>query len=161
VRASLSIYEKNNTSLMKKRVQNYSETSGWEMDQDIDYIMCKEHMRNTGNRTLRSRPEYPLYNYPPSLYMALLEEDDEYNEENNNRSELLEYPDVDIADKINYRKRKLEHELNPEESNYSSFSGFVESNLDDNSKLRGDVFIGRKKKETKRVKFNENIEMVF
>ncbi len=160
VRASLSIYEKNSTSLMKKRVQVYSETTGWEMDQDIDYIMCKEHMRNTGNRTLRSRPEYQLFNYPPSLYMALLDEDDEYNEENNNRRELLEYPDVDIEAKINNRKRKLDDELNPDETHYSSFSGFVESNLDDNSKLRGDVFIG-KKKQTKRVKFNDDLEMVY
>ena len=161
VRASLSIYENDGKSLFKNRVQKYTETAGWEMDQDLDYISCQEHMRNIGNRTLRSRPDYKLINYPPSLYMAMIEkdddggddDDDDYNDDNNDRRRmsLLEYPDIDIADKITQRKRKLDNELDPNGVHYEGFSKFVPSNFESgSSEATNKVFIGRKK----RVKLN-------
>ncbi len=173
VRASLSIYNekqkkkdlesgtndnnngrKKKNNVMLKRVQQYSETHAWEVDEDIDYISCREHMRNVGNRRLRSRPDYDLINYPPSLYMALMEKDDDEDDDGGEYNEdLLEYPDADIAEKINLRKRKLEEEMDPENVAMPKYSEFATSNFayDTNTK----PFIGSKK----RVKKHHDVDM--
>ena len=166
VRASLSIYNekrrkeditnqnnrKKKNTVMLNRVKQYSETHAWEVDEDIDFISCREHMRNIGNRKLRSRPDYDLINYPPSLYMAILEKDDDA-EEGEGQTELLEYPDADIAEKINLRKRKLEEEMDPENTTIAKYSEFAASNFA--YETNKSPFIGSKK----RVKRHHDVDM--
>jgi hypothetical protein len=123
VRDSLSIYNDNSITLVKKRTRNYLETDTWVIDCDLDVIACKEHMRRIGKRTLPGKEKYALINYPPSTMMAIFE-----HMTTEKISALREYPDADIETRINQRKRKIENQLSPETAIYPSFSEFVSSN---------------------------------
>jgi hypothetical protein len=125
VRKTLPIYRKgaNATGLVKKRAQLYNEAEAWEVDQDLDCISCAVHMENTGQRRLPSRPGYDLINYPPSLYMALMEKEGLHES-------LSEYPTEDINDRITQRKRRIQNENDPANAVYDKFSVFAGANIE-------------------------------
>ena len=123
VRKTLPVYQKGFKGLVKKRAQLYSETEAWEVDRDLDSISCAVHMQNTGQRRLPSRPHYDLINYPPSLYMALMEKEGLHES-------LANYPTEDIEDRISQRKRRIQNENDPQNAHYDKYSVFADANIE-------------------------------
>lgn len=140
VRKTLPVYQSGFTGLVKKRAQLYSETEAWEVDRDIDSISCAVHMQNTGQRRLPSRPHYDLINYPPSLYMALMEQEGLHES-------LGNYPTEDIEDRIMQRKRRIENENDPANAKYEKYSKFADANFERADERQ--VFIGSAPKKAR------------
>lgn len=118
--------------LKKCRIQQYSRIEAWELDADIDYIFCQEHLRNIAFNGLPSRPNDDHINYPPRTYMAIMQE----KMENPEAEPLLEYPFVNNMVRIANRKRHAQGLINPESVQYPKLGRFLLSNFAENSKIR-------------------------
>lgn len=118
--------------LKKCRIQQYSRTEAWELDADIDYIFCQEHLRNIAFNGLPSRPGDDLINYPPRTYMAIMQA----KMENVELEPLLEYPFMNNMVRIANRKRHAQGLINPDSVQYPKLGRFLVSNFAENSKIR-------------------------
>lgn len=119
--------------LKKARIELYSKIDAMELKQDLDSISCRHHLLNLGFTTLASKPDYPMINYPPCTYMAIMEDK---LEEGGVENTLLEYPFVSNMARIANRERDAKALIDPRSVTYLDFADFMDSNHSKNGAIR-------------------------
>jgi hypothetical protein len=111
---------------IKKRFKLCAESPVIEIDQDLDYISCKDHLRNIAYPSFRS--DGRIVNYPPHVYMDLIDCRERMN---------IKRPFVpiyaDIMDRINVTRQHIESQIGLlPESEIVKYSAVVNANYEEN-----------------------------